>query len=128
MCGGWAVDELNAGAMSRWVSMLMGSLLVGEICLMGGCGAPAKELDLQSRDPSFDHQKIARYYHEEAARLRKVSEDMTVRASQYEHLFGLSSDWVQGTTLLAESYRAAAREHERLAGEHQRLAEGWRKP
>ena len=119
---------LNTDGMNRRRSMLMGSLLAWEVCLLCGCGTPAAELNLESRDPSFDHQKIARYYRQEAASLWKTSEDMTVRATQYEHLFGPSSDWVQGTKLLAESYRAAAREHERLAGEHQRLAEGWRKP
>jgi hypothetical protein len=54
----------------------------------------------------------------------KKSEDMTVRAGQYERLFGPSSDWVQGTRLLADSYRAAAMEQERLASEHQRLTDG----
>ncbi|MEX5214967.1 MAG: hypothetical protein NW703_12465 [Nitrospiraceae bacterium] len=114
--------------MSRFASILLGTLLVSQVCLIGGCGSSAKELDLRSRDPSFDHQKIARYYHDEAVRLWKVSEEMTFRVVQYEHLFGSSSDWVQGTKLLAESYRKAARENERLAGEHQQLAEGWRKP
>jgi hypothetical protein len=125
---GVRIDSLSAGDMSRCASILMGGLLAWMICLLGGCGAPAQELDLESRDPSFDHREVARYYHEQAARLWKVSEDITIRVVQYEHLFGPSSDWVQGTKLLAESYRMAARERERLAGEHQRLAEGWRKP
>lgn len=110
--------------MSRCTAMFVGSLLAWQVCLMGGCAVPAKELELGSRDPSLDHRKIARYYHQEAARLWKQSEDMTVRAIQYEHLFGPLSDWVQGTKLLAESYRAAAMEQERLAGRHQDLAEG----
>lgn len=115
--------ELSFGGMNRSRSMLVGSLLAWEVCLMGGCAVPATELELGSWDPSLDHRKIAQYYHQEAARLWKQSEDMTVRASQYEHLFGPSSDWVQGTKLLAESYRTAAMEHERLAGEHRGLAE-----
>jgi len=114
--------------MDRSQSMLMASLLAWEICVMGGCAVPARELELGSRDPSLDHRRIARYYHQEAGRLLKRSEDMTVRASQYELLFGPSSDWVRGTKLLAESYRTSAMEHERLAGEHQRIAEEWRKP
>ena len=109
--------------MSRCASMLMASLLAWEVCLIGGCAVPATELELGSRDPSLDHGKIAHYCRQEAALFRKQSEEMMVRASQYEHLFGLSSDWVQGTKLLAESYRAAAMEHKRLAGEHRGLAE-----
>ena len=104
--------------------MLMASLLAWEVCLIGGCVVPATELELGSRDPSLDHGKIAHYCRQEAALFRKQSEEMMVRALQYEHLFGPSSDWVQGTRLLAESYREAAMEHERLAGEHQGLAEG----
>jgi hypothetical protein len=104
--------------------MLVGSLLACEVCLMDGCVAPATELDLGWRNPSHDHRKVAHYYRQEAAMMWKKSEDMTVRAGQYERLFGPSSDWVQGTRLLADSYRAAAMEQERLASEHQRLTDG----
>jgi hypothetical protein len=89
---GVRIDSLSAGDMSRCASILMGGLLAWMICLLGGCGAPAQELDLESRDPSFDHREVARYYHEQAARLWKVSEDITIRVVQYEHLFGPSSE------------------------------------
>lgn len=87
-----------------------------------------EELDLTTHDPAQDHQKIAAYYSHEAAKLRQASEEMSVRITVYERLFGPTSDWVAGTRLLAQSYEDAAKELERKAHEHIELTQGARPP
>lgn len=91
--------------------------------LMSSCTTPTtrKELELTSVHPTVDHRKIAAYYSQEAARLRQVSEDLSVRIDVYERLFGDTSDWVSGTRLLAQSYQEAAKEYERKANMHLEL-------
>jgi hypothetical protein len=54
----------------------------------------------------------------EAGRFRQQAHEMDARLQIYERLFGGDSDWVSGTRLLADSYRQAADEHERLARGH----------
>ena len=91
---------------------------------MTGCAGPATELDLSAQDSRQDQRKIAQYHRHEAARLRQQSEELSVRVSVYERLFGPDSDWVAGTRLLAQSYEEAAKEHERIAGTHAGLVGG----
>lgn len=86
------------------------------------------ELELTSFHPAVDHRKIADYYSQEAARLRQVSEDLSVRIEVYERLFGDTSDWVTGTRLLAQSYQEAAKEYERKANIHLELIPESRPP
>ena len=83
-----------------------------------GCAAPDRGFDLTSFNTSSDQQLIARYYQEEALRYRQQADDLDVRAEMYERMFGPDSDWVSGTRLLAQSYRLAADDRERLAKEH----------
>lgn len=85
-------------------------------------------LDLSSREPSQDHWKIAEYYSHEAAALRQKAQEMSARAQVYELLFGVDSEWVKGTRLLAQFYEGEAEEHERLADEHLELAGGQQPP
>jgi len=80
--------------------------------------AATGELELSAADSTQDHRKIATYYRHEAAKLRQASEDLSVRITVYERLFGPTSDWVVGTRLLAQSYEEAAQEYERKAHEH----------
>lgn len=95
-------------------------LLVLGLAIMIGCTSPATkdELELTTYDPAQDHQKIAAYYNHEAAKLRQAAEEMSVRITVYERLFGPTSDWVTGTRLLAQSYEDAAQEYERKARIH----------
>jgi len=93
-------------------------LVVLAVVIMGGCARPRAELDLTTSDPAHDQQAIARYHRQEAARLRQAAQDLSDRVVVYEQLFGSSSDWVAGTKLLAQSYEAAAKDHDRKAGEH----------
>ena len=83
-----------------------------------GCAAPGPGFDLASFNSSTDQQVIARYYQEEAFRLMQQAEDADARAGMYERRFGPGSDWVSGARLLAQSYRLAAEDRERLAKEH----------
>lgn len=101
-------------------------LLALGIVVMIGCTIPTtkEELELTTHNPSQDHGKIAAYYSHEAAKLRQASEEMSVRITVYERLFGPMSDWVVGTRLLTQSYEDAAKELERKAHEHIELAQG----
>jgi hypothetical protein len=83
-----------------------------------GCAAPERGFDLTSFNASSDQQLIARYYQQEALRYRQQADELDVRAEMYERMFGPQSDWVSGTRLLAQSYRLAADDRERLANEH----------
>ncbi len=90
---------------------------------MNGCmtSTTKEELELTAYNPVQDHRKIASYYSHEATKLRQISEEMSTRIAVYERLFGPTSDWVNGTRLLAQSYEDAAREHEQKAREHLEL-------
>lgn len=92
------------------------SLAVGAI-VMSGCTSTAAqtEFELSNSDSPQDHRKIVTYYRHEAARLRQASEDLSIRITVYERLFGPTSDWVAGTRLLAQSYEDAAQAYERKA-------------
>ena len=83
-----------------------------------GCASPDREFDLTSFNASSDQQLIAHYYQQEALRYRRQADELDVRAEMYERMFGPQSDWVSGTRLLAQSYRLAADDRERLANEH----------
>jgi hypothetical protein len=83
-----------------------------------GCGAPDREFDLVSFHSSIDQRVIAGYYHEEALRYRQQADELDSRVEVYERMFGPDSDWVAGARLLAQSYRLAADDRERLAQEH----------
>jgi hypothetical protein len=83
-----------------------------------GCSAPHREFDLDSYHSSIDQRFIARFYHEEALRYRQQADEADTRAEMYERMFGSGSDWVSGARLLAQSYRLAADDRERLANEH----------
>jgi hypothetical protein len=83
-----------------------------------GCAAPDREFDLLSFDSSIDQRFIAHYYQEEALRLRQQAEEFDARGEMYERMFGSGSDWVSSARLLAQSYRLAAADRERLAQEH----------
>lgn len=85
---------------------------------------PDRGFDLSSFDTSTDQRLIARYYQEEAFRLRQQADELDVRREVYERMFGPESDWVSGTRLLAQSYRFAADDHERLAKEHLEAGRG----
>jgi hypothetical protein len=65
---------------------------------------------------------IAELLSKEAVELRQMSEELKQRVLVYERLFGPDSDWVAGTRLLAQTYADAARERERKADEHLKLA------
>lgn len=95
------------------------------LLMMGaGPGCTPVQLDLNSSDPAQDQRKITHFYSQQAAKLRRSSEELSERALVYERLFGPESDWVTGARLLAQSYEEAAKEAERRAGKHQRLAGG----
>ncbi len=97
---------------------------------MNGCTTPITkdELELTTHDPAQDHRKIAAYYSHEAAKLRQASEEMSVRITVYERLFGPTSDWANGARLLTQSYEDAATEYERKAREHLALLRVSRPP
>lgn len=107
----------------KHVSLSVVPLVVLGIVIMSGCTTPTtkQELELTTYDPAQDHRKIAAYYSHEAAKLRQASEDMSVRMTVYERLFGPTSDWVVGARLLTLSYDDAAKEYERKAREHLEL-------
>jgi len=86
--------------------------------MLAGCNAADREFDLHSFNTSIDQQLIARYYENEAFRYRQQAEESDARAEMYERMFGRASDWVAGARLLAQSYRLAAEDRERLAQEH----------
>ena len=89
---------------------------------MSGCTTSTKEeLELTTYDPMDDHRKIAAYYSLEAVRFRQAAEELSIRVSLYEELFGPTSDWVTGTRLLAQSYDNQAKQHEQKAHEHLQL-------
>ena len=94
---------------------LLSALILG---FWAGCAAPDRGFDLASFGPSSDQQLIARYYQEEALRYRQHADELDVRGEMYERMFGPHSDWVSGTRLLAQSYRFAADDRERLANQH----------
>ncbi|WP_447986776.1 hypothetical protein [Nitrospira sp. Nam74] len=100
-----------------WVVLLSSLALYS--CV--GFGPP---LDLSTMDPSEDQWRIAEYYSREAAGYRQKAEELHGRMLIYASLFGAESEWVNGTRLLAQSYEDAAFEHERLAEQHMKLAEG----
>lgn len=122
--------------MMRLVWLVVSRCLVlAQACLLLSCAKPATELDLLAYDRNQDQNKIAEFYSQEAARLRLTARDLEHRAVVYERLFGSSSDWVEGTRLLAQSYDDAARDHERTAEEHLAVihrgrasTSGWSKP
>lgn len=101
-------------------------LLTVEAMVLSGCTTPTthEELDLTTYDPAQDHQKIAAHYSREAARFRQAAEQLSVRATLYQQLFGPMSDWVAGTRLLIQSYEEQAKELERKAREHLDLIHG----
>jgi len=88
------------------------------VTLEWGCSGGGRELNLVSYSSSVDQRLIADYYQQEAGRLRQRADELNARLEMYERMFGNGSDWVSGTRLLAESYRHAAEEHERLARAH----------
>lgn len=94
-------------------------LLALGLAFMNGCTTTAAtgELELSTAGSTQDHRKIATYYRHEAVKLRQAAEDLSVRITVYERLFGPTSDWVVGTRLLAQSYEEAAQEYERKASE-----------
>jgi hypothetical protein len=92
--------------------------------LLAGCSAPDREFDLVSFNSSIDQPLIAQYYHKEAFRLRQQAEELDARREVYERMFGPESDWVSGVSLLAQSYRLAADDQERLAREHLEAGRG----
>lgn len=101
--------------------MIRGLVLVAT-GLLFGCAMAGTELDLMTFDRTQDQRKIAALYGEEAARLRYMANDLSDRATVYEHVFGPGSDWVKGARLLAQSYLDAARDHEAKAGRHYELS------
>ena len=105
-------------------------LIILGVAVMNGCTTPITkdELELTTYDPAQDHQKIAAYYSHEAAKLRQASEEMSVRITVYERLFGPTSDWANGARLLTQSYEDAATEYERKAREHLALLRVSRPP
>lgn len=102
--------------------------LILAAAIMIGCTASKTELDLTTYGPAQDHQKIAAYYNHEAAKLRQASEEMAVRITVYEQLFGPTSDWVTGTRLLTQSYDNEAKELERKARQHLEIIHQSRPP
>jgi hypothetical protein len=94
---------------------VLSALMLG---FWAGCASPDREVDLTSFDSSIDQHLIARYYQEEALRLRQQAEEFDARAEMYERMFALGSDWASSARLLAQSYRLAAEDRERLAQEH----------
>ena len=83
-----------------------------------GCAAPDHEIDLASFNSTIDQRLIATYYQEEAFRYRQQADELDARGDLYERMFGPDSDWVSGARLLAQSYRLAAEDRERLAKDH----------
>ena len=83
-----------------------------------GCGTTDRELELDSFTSSVDQQLIARFYQDEAFRHRQQADEADARVEMYVRMFGPDSDWVSGARLLAQSYRQAAEDRERLANEH----------
>ena len=102
---------------------MLSALMLG---FWAGCASPDREFDLSSFDSSIDQHLIARYYQEEALRLRQQAEEFDARAEMYERMFGLGSDWVSSAKLLAQTYRLAAADRERLAQEHLQTGQGIR--
>jgi hypothetical protein len=90
--------------------------------IWAGCSTADREFDLHSFSTSIDQHLIARYYQDEAFQLRRQAEEFDARAEMYQRMFGLESDWVTGARLLAQSYRLAAEDRERLAQEHLQAA------
>jgi hypothetical protein len=91
-----------------------------------GCTTPDRGFDLDTFHPSADQRLIARYYQEEALRLRQQAEEFDARAELYERMFGPASDWVSSAKVLAQSYRLAADDRDRLAQEHLQAGRGVR--
>jgi hypothetical protein len=94
---------------------MLPALMLG-FCM--GCAVPDRGYDLSSFSTSNDQRLIAGYYQQEALRYRRQAEELDARADMYARMFGPESDWVSGTRLLAQSYRLAADDRERLASEH----------
>ena len=92
--------------------------------LWAGCTGPDRGFELDSFHPSADQRLIARYYQEEALRFRQQADEFDARAQMYERMFGPDSDWVSGAKLLAQSYRLAAEDRERLGQEHLQAGRG----
>jgi hypothetical protein len=92
--------------------------------IWAGCNTTDRELDLLSFTPSTDQPRVVRYYQNEAFRFRRQAEDADARAEMYERMFGPESDWVSGARLLAQAYRLAAEERDRLAQEHLQAGQG----
>lgn len=117
------------GRMKRLPANLLLLITLG-VTVMNGCTIKTTkdELELTTHDPAQDHQKIAAFYGHEAARLRQTSEEMSVRITVYERLFGPTSDWANGARLLTQSYEDAATEYERKAREHLELLHVSRPP
>jgi hypothetical protein len=96
------------------------------LVLWAGCATPDRGFDLDTFHPSADQRLIARYYQEEALRLRQQAEEFDARAELYERMFGPGTDWVSSAKVLAQSYRLAADDRERLAQEHLQAGRGIR--
>jgi hypothetical protein len=103
---------LSSRSLSR---PLLNALILG---FWAGCAAPDRGFELTTFNASSHQQLIAGYYQQEALRYRQQADELDVRAEMYERMFGPQSDWVSGTRLLAQSYRLAADDRERLANEH----------
>ena len=86
--------------------------------IWAGCGTPDRQFDLLSFNTATDQPLIARYYHEEAFRYRQQADEYDARSEMYARMFGPDSDWALGARLLAQSYRLAADDRERLGNEH----------
>lgn len=99
-----------------------GGLLWG--LLAWGCAGPNAPMELTTRDPSQDHELIAKYYAREAQALRQTAADLRERASLYEKLFGLDSEWARSARLLAQFYEDSAADRGRDAEVHLGLAAG----
>lgn len=100
------------------------SLTLGVLLQVGCSGAPTAPLEMTTLDPGDDHETIAHHYHHEAVRARQQAEELANQAVVYAQLFGRDSDWVSGTTLLAQFYEEVAREQARLAEQHLKLGRG----
>lgn len=107
------------GLRTQWRTQ--GSVLLWSLTLWS-CVGFSPPLELSTMDPSQDQWRIADYYSREAAGFRQKAEELHARTLIYARLFGVESEWVRGTRLLAQSYEETAFEHERLAEQHLKLA------
>jgi len=110
--------------MRRMTCGLVQCVACAVALLLAGCLDPGAPLELSMLDPSPAQAKIAEYHFQEAAKMRQKAEEQLERARLYEGLFGVESDWVAGSRLLAQTYEEEARSHEAQGRKHLRLVEG----